>query len=229
VKTHFVSAIKSALVPAGVRPRRVAFGLYRGLIFDLDFRFETQLYLGLWERETYRSIQRAIGRCAWAVDVGAGNGELCIRLLRSPAPGPFFAFEPQSSKVAMLRRNAALNHCENDPRLVVIQKFAAPATSDDSIAIDDLPLDPHKRGFLKVDVDGAEMAVLEGATTLLARGAIDVLVETHSAALERECIASLSERRYACTVIANAWWRRIIPEQRPIEHNRWLWATRADA
>src|SRR5262245_5449646 len=167
VITGFVSAIKSAFVPGGIRPRKIAFGLYRGLIFDVDFRVEAQLYLGLWERETYQSIRRAIGRCAWAIDVGAGNGELCVHLLRSPANGPFFAFEPQSAKVAMLRRNATLNQCDNDPRLVVVEKLAGPVTTDDSIAIDDLPLDPLKRGFLKVDVDGAEMAVLEGAKTVL--------------------------------------------------------------
>jgi hypothetical protein len=229
VKTRLVSAIKSALVPAGIRPRKIAFGLYRGLIFDVDFRVETQLYLGLWERETYQSIRRAIGRCTWAIDVGAGNGELCIHLLRSPANGPFFAFEPHTSKVAMLRRNATLNQCGDDPRLVVVEKFAGPVTTGDSIAIDDLPLDPLKRGFLKVDVDGAEIAVLEGAKTLLDHGAVDVLVETHSAALERECIDFLSNRRYSCTVIANAWWRAIIPEQRPLAHNRWLWAAKAGA
>jgi hypothetical protein len=27
---------------------------------------------------------------------------------------------------------------------------------------------------------------------------------------------------YTCRVIKNAWWRLLIPEQRPIEHNRWF-------
>jgi hypothetical protein len=82
---------------------------------------------------------------------------------------------------------------------------------------------------LKVDVDGAEMLVLEGARKVLSQGDVDVLVETHSAALERQCIEFLSHCRYRCAVIPNAWWRRLIPEQRPIEHNRWLWATRSAA
>lgn len=206
----------------------MAFGLYRGLTFEVDLHGETQLYLGLWERETYRWIREAMSRCVWAIDVGAGKGELCVRLMRSPASGPIFAFEPQESNVAMLRRNAVLNDCADDHRLVVLAKLAGPATSGDSLAIDDLPLDPLMRGFLKIDVDGAEMAVLEGAKTVLDRSVVDVLIETHSAALERECVSFLSARQYDCRVITNAWWRAIIPEQRPIEHNRWLWATKGD-
>jgi hypothetical protein len=228
VKVGFVSAVKSALVPAGKGPRRMAFGLYKGLTFEVDFRHETQLYLGLWERETYGAIRTAMSRCSWAVDVGAGHGELCVWLMRSHAPGPFFAFEPQVSSLDALRRNAALNHCANDRRLIVVAKLAGPATTNESVAIDDLPLDREKRGFLKVDVDGAEMVVLEGAKGVLAEGIVDVLIETHSAALERQCVAFLSDRRYACTVIRNAWWRAILPEQRPIAHNRWLWATKAE-
>jgi hypothetical protein len=229
MKSGAVSAIKSALVPAGTRPRKVAFGLYKGLTFDLDLRCESQLYLGLWERETYRSIQQAVGRFVWAIDVGAGSGELCIRLLRTAATGPIFAFEPQASRVAVLRHNAALNHCADDSRLIIVDKLAGTTTADDSLAIDDLPIDLLRRGFLKVDVDGAEMLVLEGARKVLSQGDVDVLVETHSAALERQCIEFLSHCRYRCAVIPNAWWRRLIPEQRPIEHNRWLWATRSAA
>ena len=223
---RLVSAIKSAIVPAGVQPRKMPLGLYKGLTLEMDFRYEAQLYLGLCERETYPWIRRAMRRCVWAVDVGAGHGELCVRLMQSPAGGPIVAFEPQASKVAVLLRNAALNKYENDRRLMVVEKLAGPATSNGCLAIDDLPLDRRERGFLKIDVDGAEVAVLEGAKTILDRGLVDVLVETHSAALERECIAFLSGRGYDCTVINNAWWRVILPEQRPIEHNRWLWATK---
>lgn len=226
MKNRLISAIKSAVVPAGVQPRKMPLGLYRGLTLEMDFRYEAQLYLGLCERETYPWIRRAMSRCQWAVDVGAGHGELCVRLMHSSAGGPIVAFEPQASKVAVLLRNAALNNCENDHRLMVVEKLAGPASSDDCVAIDDLPLDPRQRGFLKIDVDGAEMEVLEGAKTVLDRGPVDVLVETHSAALERECVAFLSGRHYDCTIITNAWWRAILPEQRPIEHNRWLWATR---
>src|SRR5258707_8840217 len=101
MRTGLLSAIKSAVVPAGVRPRKVAFGLYRGLTFEVDLRFETKLYLGLWERETYDWIQAAISRCAWAIDVGAGHGELCVHLMRSSAIDQIFAFEPRASSVAI--------------------------------------------------------------------------------------------------------------------------------
>jgi len=34
------------------------------------------------------------------------------------------------------------------------------------------------------------------------------------------------KRRLVCQIIKDAWWRVIVPEMRPIEHNRWLWATK---
>lgn len=212
------------VVSPGLRPRRVPLGLFRGLVLELDLRVQAQVYLGLFERETYRWIRRALGRCAWAIDVGAANGELSVCLLRASRAEHVFAFEPQSSEVATLRRNLAHNGCSDDGRLVIVEKLAGRADQAGCVALDDLPIDRTKRGFVKIDVDGAEMAVLEGAQTLLQTAIVDLLVETHSHDLEREAIDFLSGRGYACTVIANAWWRAIVPEQRPIPHNRWLWA-----
>jgi hypothetical protein len=64
--------------------------------------------------------------------------------------------------------------------------------------------------------------VLRSGRQLLANGPIDVLVETHSAKLENDCIQFLERLNYSCAIIKNAWWRIFIPELRPIAHNRWL-------
>ena len=53
MKTGMVSAIKSKLVSDESAVRTVLFGPFRGLRFDLNLRFQAQVYLGLWERETY--------------------------------------------------------------------------------------------------------------------------------------------------------------------------------
>ena len=211
-------------MPPGARPRRVPFGLFRGLVLELDLRCQSQIYLGLFERETYRWIRRALRQCAWAIDVGAANGELSVCMLRASRAEHVFAFEPQPAELATLRRNLAYNGCSDDNRLVVVEKLAGRADEAGCVALDDLPIDRAKRGFIKIDVDGAELTVLESAHALLETATIDVLLETHSLDLERRAMAFLSERGYACTVIANAWWRALVPEQRPIQHNRWLWA-----
>ena len=54
---------------------------------------------------------------------------------------------------------------------------------------------------------------------------IDLLIETHSTSLEDQSIELLQNFGFATEVIKNGWYRRLIPEQRPIDHNRWLWAS----
>jgi hypothetical protein len=75
---------------------------------------------------------------------------------------------------------------------------------------------------VKVDVEGAELQVLEGARDLLGRGGVSWIVETHSLELERECIRVLESCRLRVRVVEPAWWRVAVPETRPIAHNRWL-------
>jgi hypothetical protein len=56
---------------------------------------------------------------------------------------------------------------------------------------------------------------------------VDILVETYSSEPERHCVNFLEEVGYTCRIIKDAWWRSLIPQQRPREHNRWLFATPA--
>ena len=61
--------------------------------------------------------------------------------------------------------------------------------------------------------------------TLLVNARPALLVETHSVELERDCMGLLEELQYHCQIIENAWWRNVIPELRPIQHNRWFFAS----
>lgn len=193
---------------------------------EIDLSHDTQLYVGLWERETHPFLRRAAERCAWAIDVGAGRGELCLYLLRRPSVRQLYAFEPQASEVAWLQRNLRLNNLEGNRQLSVLTRFAGCGPAETSTPLDALDVDRAQRGFIKIDVDGAEMDVLGSGANLFSETPIDLLLETHSQQLERECLAFLSAKGFNCQLIKNAWWRAIVPEMRPIEHNRWLWATK---
>jgi SAM-dependent methyltransferase len=223
---RLVSRLKSRLLPAGVGPRYVPLGLYRGLTLELDLQTQSQTYLGLAERETHGHLQRALETCRWVVDVGAGSGELSVLFLRHSGAEQVFAIEPGRLEAGVIVRNLALNGCTQDRRCQVIDKFAGDVDGPDSVALDSLPIDQTKKGFIKIDVDGAEVAVLRGAARLLQGAVVDLLVEVHSAELEREVIDLLVAHGYGCTVIPNGWWRLVVPEQRPIPHNRWLWAAK---
>src|SRR5205809_4940432 len=98
--------LKSFLVRGSDRlPRTCPFGLYRGLTFSLALDSETQIWLGLWERETYPFIRRYARRCDWAVDVGAGHGELCMYLLKRSNAERIYAIEPARRATEVLDRN----------------------------------------------------------------------------------------------------------------------------
>lgn len=73
-------------------------------------------------------------------------------------------------------------------------------------------------------MEGAEVDVLAGAQALLMERGVSWLIETHSQMLEEQCIDCLANAGYETHIIPNAWWRKILPERRPLAHNRWLFA-----
>jgi hypothetical protein len=79
---------------------------------------------------------------------------------------------------------------------------------------------------VKIDVEGGELDVLQSAPQLFEKNAADFLIETHSLELEERIIGLFTDSGYTTEIIRPAWWRRLLPEQRPLIHNRWLIASR---
>jgi hypothetical protein len=227
MKSGMVSAIKSKLVSSDSRVRPVLFGLFRGLRFDLNLQYQAQVYFGLWERETFDVIRHASRAAEWFVDIGAGQGELCSFFAMRHGVQRIIAIEPSEIAMASLRANLINNNIDLN-RVEALTKFVGTkAAAAEYVEIDQLGISHALRGLIKIDVDGAELDVLQSGKQLFSEGRSDVLVETHSAELERACVEWLRVRGYTCKVIENAWWRFVIPEQRPTPHNRWFFATRA--
>lgn len=219
-----LSIIKRYLIKSGKKPVRVPIGLFRGLILELDLQSEMQIYLGLWEQETHSIIRRAANRCKWAVDIGAGKGELCLYLLRNSSVSAVVAADPNPTDAGTFAKNLRLNALSDDHRLTLHQCTVGTRFGD--ISLDEIGTGYIGRGFIKIDVDGLELEVLQSGDALLGAADIELLIETHSIDLERECIRWLNNRGYHCRIISNALWRLVIPENRSIAHNRWLWATK---
>lgn len=212
-----LSALKSALLPADERPIRIAAGPLRGVVFFDRPRNVQQTRFGLYERETYGILRRAMREAEWMVDVGAGGGELVCAFARR-VPGPVIAVEPFDDSVRRMKlagvANGVLDRISIEERKVGHQP--------DRVALDDLPVPRDRPGFIKIDVDGGEATVLKSGRSLLSEARPLLLVETHSAALEENCIGFLTELGYRCRVIKQAWWRNLAFRETRPAFNQWF-------
>jgi SAM-dependent methyltransferase len=180
----------------------------------------------IWGFGNARPIAQFVAQSAeWFVDIGAGKGELCVFFAKLQRIKRVIAVEPDDVEIMTLRANLNYNGIDLH-RVEVLKKFVGTKKDADHIELDQLDISRVVRGLIKVDVDGFEFDVLQSGKNLFSEGNVDLLVETHSFELEKSCIEWLQVCGYNCKIIKNAWWRSIIPEQRPIAHNRWFFATR---
>src|SRR5262245_34570972 len=105
METGIISNVKSLLVPDISKVRRVPLGLYKGINFNINLKSQTQLLLGLWERETYGDIRRVAPKVNWFIDVGAGKGELCIYFKKINPSCRVLAIEPSEGEADDLIEN----------------------------------------------------------------------------------------------------------------------------
>lgn len=212
---------KKVVFGEGRRPCRIHRGLFRGLSLSVDPASETSLLLGLYEAETLPFLRKAGRGMKSMIDVGAGYGEMTAWALMQPHTERVLAFDPKPERWPIFRTNMELNGYASDPRLSAFEEFFP---GDESIinSVGSLP----EPVLLKIDVDGAELDVLRAIRGFLSSKRIRLLLETHSVELDADCGSFLEELGYGVAVVPQAWWRRFIPEQRPIGFNRWLWAER---
>ena len=226
---RLLSAIKTAVVPTEAKPRTILFGPFRGIRFEISLRDRLQMYLGLYEQETHSWIKRLSQGIKCGVDIGAAEGEWALFFLKSSSADKVLAFEPSAVCLSIFRRNLALNNLQPDSEhLTIRQELVGQENSSNMISLDSLINSIQRPCFIKMDVDGAEEDILLGARELNRLSGVRWLVETHSADLEKACIRLFSEAGFQTKVIRNAWWRIILPEVRPLAHNRWLAAWKAD-
>ena len=220
-------AVKRVLLgPPGERPRDVKAGLLRGLRFNVDTASKSQRLLGLDEREIAAAVRDAAAGASAALDVGANDGWYALYFASRPNVERVWAFEPDGPTVGRMRDNFALNDPAFAGKLEAIQKCVGDRDDDAFVRVDTIVGDYAKPLVLKIDVDGGEVEVLEGARRTLGRNDCTLVVETHGRQLERDCVAFLSELKYEVRIIDNGWYRALVPETRPTPLLRWFVARR---
>ena len=217
--------IKRLLFGSVTGPRKIRAGLLRGLMFRVDPHFKSQRLMGTDESEIANVVREFSAQVKTAVDIGANDGWYTLYFAAQPGIQKVFACEPDAKCIGELKDNLAMNTGAT-AKVSIISRFVGTKADPDWISLDEILRGTPEPHLLKIDVDGGELGVLQSASELLLQHNPLVIVETHSQELERDCIAFLSERNYECTIIPNGWYRCIIPEERPIAHNRWFSAKR---
>ena len=217
-----VSVIKQWIVPAGRARHKVQFGLLSGLEMMIDLSCQTQVYLGLSEREVFGWMKKLSKGIKTALDIGAGDGQYTLFFMAKTEAKKVWAFEPLAYNQQRIRENLSFNGLDNSPRLQQVSKYVNSYIADNEVTLDSLADQMECPVLVKMDVDTLEYIILQGAKKFLDLPDVRWMIETHSPQLETDCMAFLESHGYKTKLIKNAWWRVFVPELRPIGQNRWF-------
>lgn len=170
------------------------------LIFFHIYLTKNQLY----DRQTELVITQIIRPDSNCIDIGAHKGEVLDQILKAAPEGQFFAFEPLpdlfeglSRRYANDRRiqlynialsnekgQTAFNYVVSNPAYSGLRKRSYDRKDEldetiqvesgllDEILPDDIPID-----FIKIDVEGAEYLVLQGAEKTISKWTPHIVFE----------------------------------------------------
>jgi hypothetical protein len=207
--------IKRAVLPAP-GPRRLVAGIGRGLRMRIDFASQTRTYLGLYEIELSRYLRRLLHPGVTAFDIGVQHGYDSLVIAKHTG-ARVAAFECDLACVTAMRENFALNPSIAE---LIEPVPAMVGTGDGHLGLDDWAYGSgFVPDFIKLDIDGGEADALRSAERILTERHPPLIVEVHSAELERQCGEILGAHGYRPMIVSQ---RTLLPDWRPSEHNRWI-------
>ncbi len=196
---------------------RVRSGVNRGLLWVAGSSVHG-CWLGHYEQDKQEAIRRFLSPGMHVFDIGANAGFYTLASARLVGPsGHVWAFEPYAENSRNLLRHVELNALGN---VTVVQAVVTSGAgiSGFSIAqnnsmggisdtsaylVPTLSVDEfcRQRGIaapnlMKIDVEGAELQVLEGARGALSEGRTVIFLALHGPEQERHCIAFLDAIGY---------------------------------
>lgn len=174
-------------------------------------------WLGTYELDKQTALAQFLRPGMVAYDLGAQAGFYTLVMARAVGPsGTVIAFEPSADAVSLLLRHLRLNHLTNvrvvatavsdrcgldgftTDRDKTMNSLAAPESTTlmiNTITLDSVDLPAPD--LIKMDVEGAEGAVLRGALRILERHRLIVFVALHNDDQKRICGDLLRTLRYS--------------------------------
>jgi FkbM family methyltransferase len=188
-------------VGTGIFPLAAPLESYR---MRLDVRSSKAFIFGTYEPEVIRAVMSTVRKDWVVMDIGAHVGYFALLLSKIVGPGgKVIAFEPVPENLRALEENVKLNGCRN----VVVENRAVSSVSGpatmrsndaeqltytaslihgrpvedvDAVSLDDYTSTLKERvGFVMMDVEGAEEAVIAGMRNMLKRDFPTLLIELH--------------------------------------------------
>jgi FkbM family methyltransferase len=208
IRLRFGTGVRDYTLPGGAR-------LEFELSDDLDaFMYDHLVRYGNYEAEVGSALSELITRGTTFVDVGANIGYFTV--LFSRLAQTVYAFEPAPSVFRHLERNVRLNRLPNvlasqlavsdRKKTMTLYESEISAGHDSSIrrsehdrstTVEAVSLDetiaPSPDIVMKVDVEGAEMGVIMGASRLIASGKVSAIIVESARGLY-PYVANLRER-----------------------------------
>lgn len=210
------------LPSSGTKPLRVRNGPGKGLVFELNPRWEAATWEGRYEQDAQEYFQKQMKPGCIVYDVGANLGFYSLLAARRGAQ--VFAFEPDVQIAESLERHARMNSLA--ARIEVTR--AAVYSTSGSVALDPascqrghgnahvgVALDPSRAtisvpcitlddfarehvapNVVKIDVEGAESEVLKGSEKVFAESRPHLVCEVHDPTNVSFVEAWLKDRNY---------------------------------
>lgn len=197
-------------------------GIAAGLYFKLNPRFEKD-FLGGSDDKTQAIWTENLTPGKVFYDVGSHIGVFAVSGARLVGPkGAVYAFEPDPANVRLIKENANRNSLPVDVTAAAAWKFSgklqfaqAPGSdpgrmgghlvseeaesstiSVNAVCLDDFAQTHRPPNFIKLDVEGAEAEVIEGARNTILEHKPNLLIEIHNEDALRRVSALLAEYGY---------------------------------
>lgn len=206
---------KNIVLPPGPKYRKLALGPAAGCVMRVDFRTHARTYFGLYEAELHRYFRALVRPGFCSFDVGGQGGYDALMLAKLSGGGRVVSFECDAEAVVVMRETFA----RNPYQIQTVQAFVSNSEGEGKTTLDVVAAQTFVPDFMKIDVEWAELDVLQGAKEILSTRKPSLILETHSLELEVSCIELLKGHGYEPKIVDQRRWFR---DHRTIEHNRWL-------
>jgi hypothetical protein len=180
-----LTALRNAVLSSEPRFVRIFRGPFRGAHICTVPRDNLRKLFGLYEHELNHWLERVLLRVDSVIDVGANDGYFTFgcaaALQRQRRRATILSFEPQF--MCCERLEATLRAYPSQVTIKIVRSYVGKIVTEDQITLDEAwirfpSVSKAHHTLIKIDVEGAELDVIEGARRWLNHASY-FLIEVH--------------------------------------------------